>query len=558
MESTPLPAPEAIPPSSLPQVMASPERRKSERMVPESLIYISFEPDNGGIVVNVSEGGLGFNAVAPVEQTGKFQVWFSADSRKIEAECEVAWTDETRRTGGLRFHNLSPAARQQIERWTKPAPAASPAKSAVSVRPVSSLAADAGSTPLLLPHSDKSGARVLELVRLGAFSRGLLTGVLLSTIVGGALLFHSYRRQFGDLLVRWGEHFRGEPQPHTVPPGPEQTPASSVQLNPVSAAAPPSAAIGKSPSRSNPESHELLPPPTVKMLAPPRPQVQSVPPVSTAAVEPAHERLQSPPASEAGRLQVPKLEPAPPAKAASIPAPSVPPPSTPETPTPNPAANRPVQPAQPLSSSAGDIRVQQLGPNWPTRSLKEFADLSAGIPLGRYFELGKFNAEPVANQIADKAAQAGFHTVVLRKPSLWSDSYRVLTGPYANEHEAEAARGSLKSSGFSPRNPATKSRSLTLYSSKLRFDGALPKFYPIGEVEVSWVAFSADATVRLVQEGVTVTTVQGKWVNRNAPYAHDAIVYRMTDHGARRLLEIQFSGAKQTLVLADNGRPIIF
>ena len=141
MDPTPQPVSELISPSALPQSVRTQERRKTVRAAPNGLIYISFDQDdNGGIVLNVSEGGLSFSAVAPMKQTGKIRVWFSADSHKIEADCEVAWTDETQRTGGLRFNGLAPAAREQIRNWTKAVGVDRPPERAVPPRTLSVLA----------------------------------------------------------------------------------------------------------------------------------------------------------------------------------------------------------------------------------------------------------------------------------------------------------------------------------------------------------------------------------------------------------------------------------
>ena len=105
----------------------SPERRRNPRTPLENLAYIHMEPDSGAIVLNVSEGGLGFHAVAPVVQTGAIRLWLSLRSNeRVEAVGELAWTDETRKTGGLRFTSLSQGALDQIRRWVgqaaEPAP----------------------------------------------------------------------------------------------------------------------------------------------------------------------------------------------------------------------------------------------------------------------------------------------------------------------------------------------------------------------------------------------------------------------------------------------------
>src|SRR5258706_22665 len=78
------------------------DRRRTFRKVPEKFAFIQLERDDGGAVLNVSEGGLSFNTFAPVEQTGPIHFWFSLNlSERIDAWGEVTWTDETKTFGGF-------------------------------------------------------------------------------------------------------------------------------------------------------------------------------------------------------------------------------------------------------------------------------------------------------------------------------------------------------------------------------------------------------------------------------------------------------------------------
>ena len=119
------------------------ERRLSIRKPLERLAYISLPFNNGGIVLDVSEGGLSFHAIAPVEADGPIHFRFAVDSSKrIKAVGELVWKDETGKTGGLRFTELPDEIREYIREWTgqaKPnvldvatAVAAIPAKAAQS------------------------------------------------------------------------------------------------------------------------------------------------------------------------------------------------------------------------------------------------------------------------------------------------------------------------------------------------------------------------------------------------------------------------------------------
>jgi hypothetical protein len=94
------------------------DRRQKLRIVPNELVFLQLERDDGGTVLDVSEGGLGFETFAPVNPNGPVHFWFSLNLRdRIEAWGEVIWTNATKKCGGLRFLRLSEEARAQIRRW---------------------------------------------------------------------------------------------------------------------------------------------------------------------------------------------------------------------------------------------------------------------------------------------------------------------------------------------------------------------------------------------------------------------------------------------------------
>ena len=94
------------------------ERRLSTRKTPEYLAYISLPSDNGGIVIDVSEGGLGFHSVAPVEADGPIHFRFAMDSpERVKAVGELAWKDESGKTCGVRFTELPDEVRERIRVW---------------------------------------------------------------------------------------------------------------------------------------------------------------------------------------------------------------------------------------------------------------------------------------------------------------------------------------------------------------------------------------------------------------------------------------------------------
>jgi hypothetical protein len=94
------------------------DRRVNLRKTPRHLGYLSLPPDNGGVVLDVSEGGLGFQAIAPVRAKGPIQFRFAIDSpTRIKAVGELAWSDDTGKAGGLRFTQLPEGVREKIRDW---------------------------------------------------------------------------------------------------------------------------------------------------------------------------------------------------------------------------------------------------------------------------------------------------------------------------------------------------------------------------------------------------------------------------------------------------------
>src|SRR5205807_10447616 len=94
------------------------DRRQKLRIVPNELVFLQLERDDGGTVLDVSEAGLGFETFAPVHQNGPVHSWFSLNLRdRIEAGGEVGWPDAAENCGGPGALPLAEEARAQIRRW---------------------------------------------------------------------------------------------------------------------------------------------------------------------------------------------------------------------------------------------------------------------------------------------------------------------------------------------------------------------------------------------------------------------------------------------------------
>jgi len=148
----------------------TPDRRQAPRTKLVEIAYIGMGPENGGLVLDVSDGGLSFHSVAPVRQaeTIKFLLSLRGHSR-IEGAGEVVWTNEMKTVCGLRFTSLSADARDYLNNWTNESRMAVPArKKAVSPMPVAILQREEPSSPIAT-ESDTEAESILAIRRAAEF-----------------------------------------------------------------------------------------------------------------------------------------------------------------------------------------------------------------------------------------------------------------------------------------------------------------------------------------------------------------------------------------------------
>ena len=113
--------------SNTPQGAESPlaivDRRLCVRRPVPSLAYVDLGENNGGIILNIGEGGLAVTSVAPlytdVLVRMRFQLPGSSDW--LEASGEVSRISESRKQAGLRFVDLSEDTRNRIKNWVSSA-----------------------------------------------------------------------------------------------------------------------------------------------------------------------------------------------------------------------------------------------------------------------------------------------------------------------------------------------------------------------------------------------------------------------------------------------------
>ncbi len=96
-----------------------PERRRNSRVKVDSLLPVDLGQENGGIVLNLSEGGLRVRVVGRLDTEEMTPLRFTLPECKngINTLGQVAWVDEAHTGGGVRFFSLAEEARQQIQQW---------------------------------------------------------------------------------------------------------------------------------------------------------------------------------------------------------------------------------------------------------------------------------------------------------------------------------------------------------------------------------------------------------------------------------------------------------
>ena len=96
-----------------------PERRGKVRHPLGALAYLDIGTDNGGIVVDLSEDGLGLQAVAPLfgQREVNLRIQLPHSEGRIETAAQIVWLSASSRLAGARFVGMSAGARTLIHNW---------------------------------------------------------------------------------------------------------------------------------------------------------------------------------------------------------------------------------------------------------------------------------------------------------------------------------------------------------------------------------------------------------------------------------------------------------
>jgi PilZ domain-containing protein len=522
--------------------MKTTERRHFPRIAVRNLAYLNLEPDNGGILIDISEGGICFRSAVPVPQNSTVHFSFSLDDERIETSGRLAWSDATRKRGGLRFTSVSPEARRAISDWiddhklpvaVNDGFAASPHSLLESASLTSSQRPKA-----ITPHHDvatgeEPSATVHPPGLLSGFSGGLVAGILISMLAGTLLMLQTHRREFGGTLIRWGERLGGSSTIEAALPEPETV--SLALLTPPETQTPSHLAV--------PRQERLVPKPPA---APVQSHEKSLEPVKSAT-------------SDTHLFLAASLENAKPTTANGQPTAQASPRTSTQaniTTSRSASSSTPARPSVPANDTApiSEPSVDMARPSvaqvnlaaQPLVRVEESKQAGSGSPAEKFLEVGRFNKQVWVDKTTEKLSQFGFPFSVVQKNNLWKKSYQVLVGPYGTDQEAETVHKTLASRGFTPRSFERGSRDFRM-PRVMKVDGAS---LPVGDCTISWESYLPNAIVRF-QTDRTAAVAEGKWVERKVKYGQDAVVFTVGRDGARTLTEIRFSGMGRALVFGS-------
>ncbi|HXW55163.1 MAG TPA: SPOR domain-containing protein [Candidatus Cybelea sp.] len=365
--------------------------------------------------------------------------------------------------------------------------------------------------------------------RWSGFSRGLAAGLLIAVFVAMLFSFHA-RQRIGDALIWLGERFEPTAKERAASSAARPSVASpageALQFRaPVIAAA-----AASSVSTTRPMARPGAQEPLLATVTKAAPRDRSKPAVAiTPAPAVAFSAVESLPLTPVAPTAVPV---------------------SPETAQGALAASRDAASGEKVLAATAADRASE------TENAEDALEINSDMPLGKYFEVGKFKDELAASQILSGLNKLEFQAVVLPKSLLWMKSYEVLVGPYHDEQDAQSARRNLQAQGYKPRSLGKHSRELNV---------VVPWVNPNGGPEerddfiVTWEAYSADASVKFVQADKVTRTVAGKWVKLPAKSEYNAIMYTKGKSGTRTLLSIQFRGMNRAVELGSaSHRSIVF
>jgi protein TonB len=96
------------------------DRRAHPRQRIRSLAYVHLGEGNGGIILNISEGGIAVQAAEALDESEgviAMRIEIPRSRKRLEVRGEIMWVGESRKEAGLRFVDLQEDALRRIRSW---------------------------------------------------------------------------------------------------------------------------------------------------------------------------------------------------------------------------------------------------------------------------------------------------------------------------------------------------------------------------------------------------------------------------------------------------------
>ena len=95
------------------------DRRLHARQRIHSLSYVKMGDSNGGIVLNISDGGISVQAAAALDPSEPVTLSLEIPRvrNRVEVKGEIAWLSPSKKEAGIRFIDLPESTLKQIQKW---------------------------------------------------------------------------------------------------------------------------------------------------------------------------------------------------------------------------------------------------------------------------------------------------------------------------------------------------------------------------------------------------------------------------------------------------------
>jgi len=93
--------------------------RRSARQRVETLMYLDLGSENGGFPINISEDGMSFQGIRPLQVGQEIFIAFKLDgsNESITTKAKIVWLTETRKAGALQYVDMTEDFRRRVTEW---------------------------------------------------------------------------------------------------------------------------------------------------------------------------------------------------------------------------------------------------------------------------------------------------------------------------------------------------------------------------------------------------------------------------------------------------------